>query len=138
MVFIAGGHPIPHKGSIAGAAAIERAVSRAQYGDLVLVLVSGGGSALLCAPPSGIELVDKIALNDALIRSGADISEINAVRPIFSRLKGGQMARLAGKARVLSPILSDVPGDDIATMGSEQEQFEIVRGLYQPKATMSL
>lgn len=115
---IAGGHPIPDKGSIAGAAAIERAVSRAQDGDLVLVLVSGGGSALLCAPPSGIELADKIALNEALIRSGADISEINAVRPIFSRLKGGQMARLAGKAQVLSLILSDVPGDDIATIAS--------------------
>ncbi|MER9236066.1 DUF4147 domain-containing protein [Mesorhizobium sp. M0622] len=115
---IAGGHPIPDQGSIAGAAAIERAVSRAQDGDLVLVLVSGGGSALLCAPPSGIELADKIALNEALIRSGADISEINAVRPIFSRLKGGQMARLAGKAKVLSLILSDVPGDNIATIAS--------------------
>ncbi|RWK93453.1 glycerate kinase [Mesorhizobium sp.] len=115
---IAGGHPIPDEGSIAGAAAIEDAVSRAQDGDLVLVLVSGGGSALLCAPPAGVELADKIALNDALIRSGADISEINAVRPIFSRLKGGQMARLAGKARVLSLILSDVPGDDIATIAS--------------------
>lgn len=115
---IAGGHPIPDEGSIAGAVAIEDAVSRAQDGDLVLVLVSGGGSALLCAPPPGVELADKIALNDALIRSGADIGEINAVRPIFSRLKGGQMARLAGKARVLSLILSDVPGDDIATIAS--------------------
>ncbi|KQU85493.1 hypothetical protein ASD12_31570 [Mesorhizobium sp. Root102] len=115
---IAGGHPIPDEGSIAGAAAIEDAVSRAQDDDLVLVLVSGGGSALLCAPPAGVELADKIALNNALIRCGADISEINAVRPIFSRLKGGQMARLAGKARVLSLILSDVPGDDIATIAS--------------------
>jgi hydroxypyruvate reductase len=115
---IAGGHPIPDKGSIAGAAAIEDAVSRAQDGDLVLVLVSGGGSALLCAPPSGVELADKIALNEALIRSGADICEINAVRPIFSRLKGGQLARLAGKAKVLSLILSDVPGDDIAMIAS--------------------
>jgi hydroxypyruvate reductase len=115
---IAGGHPIPDEGSIAGAVAIEDAVSRAQDGDLVLVLVSGGGSALLCAPPPGVDLADKIALNDALIRCGADIGEINAVRPIFSRLKGGQMARLAGKARVLSLILSDVPGDDIATIAS--------------------
>lgn len=115
---IAGGHPIPDEGSIMGAAAIERAVSHAQEGDLVLVLVSGGGSALLCAPPSGVELADKIALNDALIRSGADICEINTVRPIFSRLKGGQLARLAGKARVLSLILSDVPGDDVATIAS--------------------
>ncbi|TPJ33821.1 DUF4147 domain-containing protein [Mesorhizobium sp. B2-6-5] len=115
---IAGGHPIPDEGSIAGAAAIEEAVLCAQEGDLVLVLVSGGGSALLCAPSPGVELTDKIALNDALIRSGADISEINAVRPIFSRLKGGQMARLAGKAKVLSLILSDVPGDDIDTIAS--------------------
>jgi hydroxypyruvate reductase len=115
---IAGGHPIPDKGSVAGAAAIERAVLCAHDGDLVLVLVSGGGSALLCAPPLGIELDDKIALNEALIRSGADISEINAVRPIFSRLKGGQMASLAGKAQVLSLILSDVCGDDIAMIAS--------------------
>jgi len=115
---VAGGHPIPDKGSIAGAAAIERTVSSARDSDLVLVLISGGGSALLCAPPSGVDLADKIVLNDVLIRSGADIREINAVRQMFSRLKGGQMARLAGKARMLSLILSDVPGDDVATIAS--------------------
>ncbi|TGQ77248.1 MULTISPECIES: DUF4147 domain-containing protein [unclassified Mesorhizobium] len=115
---ITGGHPIPDQGSIAGAAAIENAVAGARDGDLVLVLVSGGGSALLCAPPLGIELADKIALNKVLVHSGADIGEINSVRPLFSRLKGGQLARLAGKARVLSLILSDVRGDKVSAIAS--------------------
>jgi len=115
---IAGGLPIPDEGGIKGANAIESAVAGAREGDLVVVLVSGGGSALLCAPPAGVKLADKIALNDALIRSGADISEINAVRPLFSRLKGGRLAQLARPARVLSLILSDVPGDDVATIAS--------------------
>lgn len=115
---IAGGHPLPDEGSIAGAYAVERAARAAEPGDLVLVLVSGGGSALICAPVPGVSLADKIALNDALIRSGAEISEINAVRQQFSRLKGGRLAQLASSAKVLSLILSDVPGDDVGTIAS--------------------
>ncbi len=115
---IAGGHPLPDEGSIAGAYAVERAARSAEPGDLVLVLVSGGGSALICAPVPGISLADKIALNDALIRSGAEINEINAVRQQFSRLKGGRLAQLAAGAKVLSLILSDVPGDDVGTIAS--------------------
>ncbi|WP_083338565.1 DUF4147 domain-containing protein [Ensifer sp. LCM 4579] len=115
---IAGGHPLPNEGSIAGAYAIERAARAAEPGDLLLVLVSGGGSALICAPAPGLSLADKIALNDALIRCGAEINEINAVRRQFSRLKGGRLAQLATGARILSLILSDVPGDDAATIAS--------------------
>ncbi|MFU0504469.1 glycerate kinase type-2 family protein [Pseudaminobacter sp. NGMCC 1.201702] len=115
---IGGGHPIPDAGSIAGARKIEDAVRSARPDDLVLVLVSGGGSALLCAPAEGLDLSDKIALNDALIRCGADIGEINSVRRLFSRLKGGRLARLAPQSRMVSLILSDVPGDDLATIAS--------------------
>lgn len=115
---IVGGHPLPDEGSLAGAAAIERAAGRAEAGDLVLVLVSGGGSALVCAPPDGVTLADKIALNDALIRSGADIRAVNAVRQHVSRLKGGGLARLARPARVLSLIVSDVPDDDVRIVAS--------------------
>lgn len=115
---IAGGHPLPDEGSIHGAYAIERAARSAEAGDLVLVLVSGGGSALACAPAPGISLADKIALNETLIRCGAEIGEINAVRQLFSRLKGGRLAQLASSAKVLSLILSDVPGDDVGTIAS--------------------
>ena len=94
----------------------SQAARSARPGDLLLVLISGGGSALICAPVPEIALADKIALNEALIRSGADITEMNAVRQSFSRLKGGRLAQLASGARVLSLILSDVPGDDVATI----------------------
>ncbi|MBB6468222.1 hydroxypyruvate reductase [Aminobacter lissarensis] len=115
---ISGGHPLPDEGSVKGADAIEAAARAAAPGDLVLVLVSGGGSALTCAPAPGIALADKITLNDMLIRCGAEISEINAVRQLFSRLKGGRLAQLAARAKVLSLILSDVPGDDVGTIAS--------------------
>lgn len=115
---IAGGHPLPDEGSIAGAYAIERAARSAAPGDLVLVLVSGGGSALICAPAPGVSLADKIALNSALIRCGAEINEINAVRQQFSRLKGGRLAKLASGAKMLSLILSDVPGNDVGIIAS--------------------
>jgi hydroxypyruvate reductase len=115
---IAGGHPLPDEGSCRGADAIESAARSTRPGDLLLVLISGGGSALVCAPAPGIALADKIALNEALIRSGADISEVNAIRQRFSRLKGGRLARLASDAKILSLILSDAPGDDVATIAS--------------------
>lgn len=115
---MAGGHPLPDENSLQAAHAIEQLAGSARPGDLLLVLVSGGGSALVCAPAPKITLADKIALNDALIRSGADIGEINTVRQAFSRLKGGRLAGLAHQAKVLSLILSDVPDDDISTIAS--------------------
>lgn len=115
---IAGGHPLPDEGSLRGADAIEKAARSARPDDLVLVLISGGGSALICAPVPGITLADKIALNEALIRSGADITEVNAIRQRFSRLKGGRLAQVVSGAKILSLILSDVPGDDVGTIAS--------------------
>lgn len=115
---IVAGHPLPDEGSLAAGIEVERLARSAEPGDLVLVLVSGGGSALLCAPTEAISFADKIALNDALIRSGADIREINAVRQYFSRLKGGRLAQLASRAKTLALIVSDVPGDDIRIVAS--------------------
>jgi glycerate 2-kinase len=115
---MAGGHPLPDEESLRGADAIEGAARSARPGDLLLVLISGGGSALVCAPAPGIALADKIALTEALIRSGADITEVNAIRQRFSRLKGGRLAQLASDAKILSLILSDAPSDDVATIAS--------------------
>lgn len=112
------GYPLPDERSVAAGYAVERAARSAEPGDLVLVLISRGGSAMVCAPASGVLLADKIALNQALLHSGADISEINAVRQQFSRLKGGRLAQLATGARVLSLILSDIVGDDAGTIAS--------------------
>ena len=114
----AAGHPIPDENGVKGAAEIEKAVASVAEGELALVLVSGGGSALLCAPAHGVSLADKMALNTALIRSGADITEINTVRRMVSRLKGGRLARLAHRGRLVALVLSDVPGDDLTTIAS--------------------
>lgn len=114
----AGGHPVPDAGGEAGARAIEDAVRAAKRGDLVICLISGGASALLPAPVEGVTLSDKIAATEALLRSGADIHAMNIVRTALSRLKGGGLARAAAPADVLGLLLSDVPGDDPATIGS--------------------
>lgn len=112
------GYPLPDERSVAAAYAVERAARSAAPGDLVLVLISSGGSALLCAPAPGVLLADKIALSEALLHSGADICEINAVRQQFSRLKGGRLAQLTTGAQILSLILSDVAGDEVGTIAS--------------------
>jgi hydroxypyruvate reductase len=115
---IEAGHPIPNA---AGLEAAERALALAgETGadDLVLVLLSGGASANWIAPVEGVTLTDKQALTRALLRSGANIGEINAVRKHLSRIKGGRLARRAQPARVLTLAISDVPGDDPAVIGS--------------------
>src|SRR5690606_8248652 len=86
--------------------------------DLVVALLSGGGSALLPAPVAGLTLEDEIALNRALLASGAPIGVMNLIRRQISRIKGGGLARAAGPAAVVSLILSDVPGDDPAEVAS--------------------
>jgi glycerate 2-kinase len=104
-------HPVP---DAAGLAATERLVALAQglsADDLVLCLISGGGSALLTAPAPGLTLADKQAINKALLRSGAAIDEMNCVRKHLSRVKGGRLAALCAPARVLTLLISDVPGD---------------------------
>lgn len=112
------GHPIPNEAGLKGA---ERALELAQSAgpdDLVLVLLSGGASANWIAPARGLSLSDKQAVTRALLRSGANIGEINTVRKHLSRIKGGRLAKLAQRARVLTLAISDVPGDDPAVIGS--------------------
>jgi hydroxypyruvate reductase len=112
------GHPIP---DAAGLAAADRALAladRAGADDLVLALMSGGASANWIAPASGLSFADKQAVTRALLRSGANIGEINTVRKHLSRIKGGRLARHAFPARLVTIAISDVPGDDPAVIGS--------------------
>jgi len=113
---VTGGHPHPDAGSVeAGSAAL--AWAEASRGALALVLLSGGASALAAAPAEGLSLEDKLRAAALVMAAGASIGELNAVRKHLSRLKGGRLAlRLAGPATVL--VISDVPGDDLSTVGS--------------------
>ena len=115
---MAAGHPLPDAGGLAGARAVAASAQGAVAGELVLVLVSGGGSALLPYPPERISLEDKIATTELLLASGADITQINTVRKHLSVLKGGGLARLASPAEVHALILSDVLGDDLSAIAS--------------------
>jgi hydroxypyruvate reductase len=115
---IEAGHPYPDAHSIRAA---ERALEIAhslEAQDHLLVLLSGGGSALLAAPARGLTLADKQATTRALLESGATIAEINCVRKHLSRIKGGRLALAAGPARVTTLIISDVPGDDPSFVSS--------------------
>jgi glycerate 2-kinase len=111
-------HPLPDANSLLAAKEILAAVKGLTKEDLVLALMSGGGSALLCMPPAGLSLSDKIVLNEALLRSGATISEMNAVRSWFSEVKGGRLAAAAAPAQVVTLVISDVPSDDPAVVAS--------------------
>ena len=111
-------HPLPSEKSEAAAKAALGMLSAARPDDLVIVALSGGASAMFALPPVGVPLADKIALTQSLLRSGASIRELNMVRKHLSAIKGGQLLRAANGARVLSLILSDVPGDDLTTIGS--------------------
>ncbi len=114
----AAGHPVPDEGGLAAARAVAERVAAAAAGELVLVLLSGGGSALLPLPADGLTLADKIATTRELLACGADIGEMNCVRKHLSALKGGGLARLAAPADLHALILSDVLGDDLATIAS--------------------
>lgn len=115
---IGAGHPLPDTQGFQAAQKIAERVSHAQADDLVLVLISGGGSALIPYPVAGISLQEKIATTDLLLACGADIQEINCVRKHLSQLKGGGLARLAAPAHVHALILSDVLGDDVSIIAS--------------------
>lgn len=111
-------HPVP---DAAGAEATLRVLDRLKGltdADFVLAPISGGASALLCAPVPGVTLAEKQAVNAALLASGAPIGQMNTVRKHLSRVKGGQLAAAAWPARMLSLMISDVPGDDPAFIGS--------------------
>lgn len=111
-------HPVPDEAGLAGAAELLRLAEGLTPDDLVVALISGGGSSLLPAPPAGLTLADEIAVNRALLASGAPISEMNVVRKHVSRIKGGRLALAAAPARVVSLIVSDVPGDNPAFIAS--------------------
>jgi glycerate-2-kinase len=113
----AGGHPVPTHGSlVAGRRALEIARATAA-GDLLVVLLSGGASALLESPADGVSLADLQATTARLLRAGADISALNAVRKHLSRVKGGGLASAAG-GRIIALVVSDVVGDDLAVIAS--------------------
>lgn len=112
------GHPLPDRRGLSAASELLSLAAEAGERDLVIVLISGGGSALLPAPAEGISLEDLIVTNELLLRSGAVIQEINTVRKHLSRAKGGQLARLAQPARVVALILSDVVGDPLDSIAS--------------------
>jgi hydroxypyruvate reductase len=111
-------HPVPDAAGQAAAARILASVQGLTADDLVLALMSGGGSALLALPAPGITLAEKQAATRVLLASGASIHEINAARKRLSAIKGGKLAAAALPARVLTLAISDVPGDDPATIAS--------------------
>jgi hydroxypyruvate reductase len=115
---IEAGHPTPDENSVRAASRALDIAHGLGPGDRLLVLLSGGGSALLAAPAPGVSLADKQELTRQLLRSGASIGEINTVRKHLSRIKGGRLAAAAAPARVTSWLISDVPGDDPAFVAS--------------------
>jgi hydroxypyruvate reductase len=112
------GHPVPDERGVAGTLEILNLLEDAGEHDVVICLISGGGSALLTAPSDGVRLADKQAATRNLLACGATIHEINTIRKHLSRAKGGQLARAAHPAAVLSLILSDVVGDDLDVIAS--------------------
>jgi glycerate 2-kinase len=112
------GHPVPDEAGVKGTERALALAEAANEGDLVLVLLSGGASANWIAPANDLTLAEKQAVTRALLRSGANIGEINTVRKHLSRIKGGRLARHAQPASVMTLAISDVPGDDPAVIGS--------------------
>ncbi|MGH6737139.1 MAG: glycerate kinase type-2 family protein [Methyloceanibacter sp.] len=111
-------HPVPDAAGRDAAKRILKMVQGLSADDLVLCLISGGGSALLAAPAKGITLEDKQAVNKALLKSGATITEMNTVRKHLSAIKGGRLAKAAYPAHVVALMISDVPGDDPSIIAS--------------------
>jgi len=113
-----GGHPLPDKGGMEGTRRILKLISNLDQNDLVICLISGGGSALLVSPSPGISLKDIKELTDQLLRCGADIKEINTIRKHISQVKGGRLAQMAHPAHVVTLILSDVIGSRLDSIAS--------------------
>jgi len=140
-------HPVPDENGHRAAGRMLEMVQGLGPDDLVLALISGGGSSLLTLPAPGLTLADKQAVNAALLRSGASIGEMNTVRKHLSAIKGGRLAAAASPARVVTLVISDVPGDDPAIIASgptvpDASTFAEARavlekyGITQPKAAL--
>lgn len=113
-----GEHPLPGRGSLRGGNELMALLANRHPTDLVCLCLTGGASSLLVKPVTGVSLEDKLTVNRLLLASGADIHAINTVRKHLSQIKGGNLARFASPATILSFILSDVTGDDLSTIGS--------------------
>jgi len=111
-------HPVPDQAGVEATRRMLALLSDLTGDDTVLALISGGASALLCAPAEGMTLAEKQQVNAALLASGAPISAMNTLRKHLSRVKGGQLAAAAYPAKMLALMISDVPGDDPALIGS--------------------
>jgi len=112
------GHPMPDEAGLRGAEDTLHLAQQAQVDDLVLVLLSGGGSANWIAPAEGVSFVQKLQVTRALLRSGAPIGEVNTVRKHLSRIKGGRLARAAQRAEIVTLAISDVPRDEPSAIAS--------------------
>ena len=112
------GHPLPDTRGLEATRYILEEVGKLTCDDQLLMLISGGGSALLTLPAPGITLEDKKAVTRALLACGASISEINCVRAHLSRIKGGRLGMAASPAKIVTLAMSDIPGDDVALIGS--------------------
>jgi hydroxypyruvate reductase len=112
------GHPVPDEAGLKGAEDTLRMAQEAGPDDLLLVLLSGGGSANWIAPADGVSFVQKQQVNRALLRSGAPIGEVNTVRKHLSRIKGGRLARAGQRAEIVTLAISDVPHDDPSAIAS--------------------
>ena len=111
-------HPVPDAAGLAAAEEILALTKGLTQDDLVLCLISGGGSALLTLPAEGLSLAEKQSINQALLKSGANIGEMNCVRKHLSRIKGGRLAAACAPAKVVTLAISDVPGDDPSVIAS--------------------
>ncbi len=128
VTIVEGGHPVPDAGSLRAGHSMLQALSGLGPEDLVTAMISGGGSACLEAPAEGLDLSDLQAVNRALLDSGADIEEINTVRRHLSRIKGGGLARAGAPARMVTLIISDIPGDAPASVASGPTLADGTRG----------
>ncbi|MDO8771097.1 MAG: glycerate kinase [Burkholderiaceae bacterium] len=113
-----GSHPVPDAFSFVAARSILAAVAGLRPQDLVLALISGGGSALMALPASGVNFQEKQSITRALLRGGATIHELNVVRKHLSAIKGGRLAQAAAPAHVVTLVLSDIPGDEFGLVAS--------------------
>ncbi len=145
---ITASHPVPDENSAIAAKRMLELVSDLSKDDLVVALISGGGSSLLSLPIDAISAKDKQAVNKALLAGGVPISEMNCIRKHLSKIKGGRLAKATYPAKLVSLVISDVPGDDAALVASgptiadkttRQDAFEIIKSydLTLPKPVMN-